>query len=112
MTAHYFLGAVALCQGRVTEAISRCQEAVVIDPNVYADVYANLSYCCSAVGDGEQARKAQSEYELRTGKPLQKRELPGVIPMTGYVQEQRQICVCRAAPKSVGSANCGTVDEK
>ncbi len=74
--AHYFLGAVEFHEGRFKESAEHCREAISINPDLYAGVYANLSYCYQGLGDSEQAKWAQDEFRRRTGKTLPLRALP------------------------------------
>lgn len=78
--ARYFMGAVELYQGNIAKAARYCREAIALNPDFYSGVYANLSYCCAAMGDGKQAQWAKAEFERRTGKPLPTRAVPGGMP--------------------------------
>jgi tetratricopeptide (TPR) repeat protein len=81
--ARYFLGAVALREGDIAKAAQYCREAIALNPDVYAGVYANLSYCCAAMGDDKQAAWAKNEFERRAGKLLPPRTVPGGMPQFG-----------------------------
>ena len=81
--ARYFLGAVMLYQGDIAKAAGYCREAISLNPEVYAGVYANLSYCYAAMGDDKQADWAKAQFERRAGKPLPARTVPGGMPMFG-----------------------------
>lgn len=78
--ANYFLGAVALREGDIAKAAEYCRKAIALNPEVYAGVYANLSYCYSAMGDDKQAQWAKAEFERRTGKLMPTRTVPGARP--------------------------------
>ena len=73
---HYFLGAVEFHEGHFAKAAEQCRAAIAIDPELYAGVYANLSYCYSGLGDTQQAEQAKLEFERRAGKPLPNRAIP------------------------------------
>ena len=82
--ACYFLGAAALHQGDIAKAADYCRTAISVNPDVYAGVYANLSYCRAAMGDDKQAEWAKTEFERRTGKALPARTVPGGMPMGSF----------------------------
>jgi tetratricopeptide (TPR) repeat protein len=81
--ARYFMGAVELYQGNIAKAAQYCREAISLNPDFYPGVYANLSYCCAAMGDDKQAEWAKAEFERRAGKPLPARTVPGAMPALG-----------------------------